>query len=102
MKTYLGELPLVQVHTDSVHPLDWTVKVRLKVPMRTERLRNMSHPAILGVHLDGRIVVDVVSVEKHVSDCGCFLVDLERVTGQDDAFGNDTCGVGREGCAHGD
>jgi hypothetical protein len=29
-------------------------------------------------------------------------VDLEGVSGEDDALGDDACGVWREGCAHGD
>jgi len=31
--------------------------------------------------------MELTRVEKHISECGGFLVDLERMSGQHDALG---------------
>jgi len=35
--------------------------------------------AVLGVQFDAPVILDILSVEKHVPDRGRLLVDLERV-----------------------
>ena len=56
----LGEYTLVKRHTYRVHLADWPVKVRLEVPVRTERLLDVSSATIFGVQLDRFEVCNVV------------------------------------------
>lgn len=100
--THLGELPLVQAHTNRVHLLHRPVEVRLEVPMSSQGLGDMTGTPKLGVQLDRLEIVDVVPVKEHVSERGRLLVDLDGVAGEDDALGDDPGGVGGEEGAHGD
>jgi hypothetical protein len=74
-----------------------------EVAVRSERFTDMACPAVFGKQLDGFIVqhifytdgcvasarrqkkpdnaMELTWVKKHISDCGGFLVDFERVSG---------------------
>lgn len=61
----------------------------------------MTGPTILGVQLDGRKVLDIVPIEKHVPHSGSLLVHLERMPGEDDPLGDDPGRIGAHERPHG-
>lgn len=99
-KTDLWILPLVQVHTDRINLLERSIKVCLEVPLRTQCFSDMTHSTMFRMQFDRFKVLDILSVEEHVSDSSCFLVYLEWDSGEDDSFGDDSRWVGREEGAH--
>ena len=95
--THFRKLSLIQIHTNRVHLTDRPVEMRLEIPMRPQSLLDVTDPTEFGMQLDGLKVLDVFPLEKHVSDRGCFLVDFEWMTGEDDAFGYDPRWIRWEG-----
>lgn len=93
--THLGELPLVQVHTNSIHLTDRCVKVCLEVSVRAEGFGDVTDFSVLCVQLDRLEVLDVVPLEEHVSDGGGLFVDLERMAGKNNSLGDDPCWIRR-------
>ena len=85
---------LVQGHAYSIHLCDRTIEVSLEVPMCTQALADVSRAPVLGMQLNRGVVSYVLGVKEHVADCGSLFVDLERVSSEDDSFGDDTLSIG--------
>lgn len=100
--TYLRELPLIQTHTNGIHLPNRPIEMRLKIPVCAQRLLDMPDTTKFGVQLDGTKVLDIGTLEKHVSDCRGLFVNLQWMAGEYYAFGNDTGWVRGDGGAHGD
>lgn len=98
--SHLWELTFVQVHTHGIHLLDRPVEMSLEIPMGTQCFRNVTCATVLGVKLNRLEVLHVVPVEKHVANSRSFLVNLEWVTCEDNAFGNDPGWIRRKEGAH--
>ena len=67
--------------------------------MRTQALLDETTPSALCPKWQALEPPDIAIVEEHVANCNNALVDFVRMTGQDDAFGDDTVGGGWEGCS---
>lgn len=98
--TDLRELSLIQTHPNRIHHSQPTIEVRFEVPVRAQCLADVSDPAILRMQLDRFVVFYVVALKEHIPDRSCLLVDFERVTGENDTFGNDPRWIGRKRGAH--
>ena len=66
--------------------------MRLVIPMRPETLRDIALASPISLQLHGLEVRYIIRVEEHVPYRCRFLVDFERVAGEDDAFGDDAGG----------
>ena len=116
----LGENAFVQGHTDGVHLTDWTIEMCLEISMRPEGFAYMARSAVFCMELDGLKIVYIIwkksildavlerkkrwkatGVEEHITDCSGLLVHFERVTSEDDTFGNNARGVGVQESTHG-
>ena len=60
--------------------------------MRPETLRDIALASPFGPQLHGLEVRYIIRIEERVPYRRRFLVDLERVAGEDDAFGDDAGG----------
>lgn len=98
--THFGILPFVQAHADSIHLLNRSVKVGLKVSVCAERFFNVTNLSVFGVELNRLEVFNIFAVEEHVSNGSSLLVDLDRVTSENDSLGDDARWIGREEASH--
>ena len=81
--------PLIKAHTNRIHLRNWSIEVRLVIPMRPETLRDIAFASPFSPQLHRLEVRYILWIEEHVPYRRRFLVDFERVAGEDDAFGDD-------------
>lgn len=84
-----GPNPLVQTNSDSIHWVDLSIERCLEVAVRTQALLDEAAPASPCPERQTLEPPNIAVVEEHVSYCNDPLVDLVRVTSQDDAFRDD-------------
>lgn len=65
----------------------------LEVTMCAQALLDVTRPSTFRSQLNGFEVLNIRLVEEHVSDRSSLLVNLERMTSQDNAFGRDSSRV---------